>query len=56
MTLHDTLLLIGWIFLIASWTIPYALKDNMKRRALGIGLSGISVGVFLAGFIVLWWS
>jgi asparagine N-glycosylation enzyme membrane subunit Stt3 len=56
MNMHDTLLLVGWLFLIASWTIPYALKGEMKRRALGVGLSGISVGVFLAGLIITWWG
>jgi len=56
MSIYSMLLLVGWFFLIASWTIPYALKGEMKRRVLGIGLSGVSVGVFLAGLIITWWS
>jgi hypothetical protein len=56
MNTHNILLLAGWFFLIASWTIPYALKGEMKRRVLGVGLSGISVGIFIAGLIITWWS
>lgn len=48
------ILLLGWIFLLLTWTIPYLTKDDIKQRLLSMTLNGISLGLFIAYGIVKW--
>jgi len=47
-------MLVGWLFLILTWTIPYLVKDDIKQRLLAIGLNGIALGIFIAYGILKW--
>lgn len=49
-------LLIGWVFLIASWVIPRFIEDKEKSNILGIILSAIAVGIFTGVFITTLWE
>lgn len=45
-------LLIGWVFLIASWVIPRFIKDEKKSNLVGIILSAFATGIFM-GIILI---
>jgi hypothetical protein len=44
-------LIVGWIFLIASWTVPYLIKDKQTRKFVGLVLSALATGIFL-GYMI----
>jgi len=46
--------LVGWIFLILTWTIPYLIKDDIKQRLLALFFNGVALGVFIAYGILRW--
>lgn len=45
--------IIGWIALIASWTIGYFITDKQKARIWGMILSAFAVGFFIANGIYM---
>lgn len=47
-------LLLGWVFLLLTWTIPFLSKDEFKQRLLSMCLNGISLGIFIAYGIIKW--
>ena len=60
MTTFDTMTLIGWIFLIASWIpsgwYPKRIRPTSEREShlIKMLLAGISVGMFIANAIYQW--
>ena len=60
MTQFDTVLLIGWIFLIASWIpsgwYPKCLRPTSAQEShlIKMLLAGISLGMFIANAIHQW--
>lgn len=48
------IVLLGWIFLLLTWTIPYLIKDDIKQRLMSMTLNGISLGLFIAYGIIKW--
>ena len=52
----NTLYLTGWVFLIMSWVIPYAIrkirKNNEDSYLWGLILSAIATGIFLGGLVI----
>jgi uncharacterized membrane protein YczE len=40
-------IIVGWVFLISSWVVPYFIKDVSKKRYTGTLLSAIALGIFL---------
>jgi len=47
--------LVGWLFLILTWTIPYLVKDDIKQRLLSMFFNGVCLGVFMAYGIIRWY-
>jgi hypothetical protein len=47
-------MLVGWSFLILTWTIPYLVKDEIKQRLLAMCFNGVALGVFIAYGILRW--
>lgn len=45
----NPLLIVGWLFLLASWFPKPFIKDEQTRRGLNLALSGIATGVFISG-------
>lgn len=43
--------IIGWIFLVASWTVGFFMTDKQKARTVGIILSAFGLGIFIANGI-----
>jgi hypothetical protein len=43
--------IVGWAFLISSWTIPYLIKDNQTRRFTGAILAAVACGIFLGALL-----
>ena len=56
MTTGNVLAMMGWIFLIASWLVPYVMKkmnkDDMKRHTVGMVLAASSIGFFVSELII----
>jgi hypothetical protein len=52
MDILEILGIIGWLFLIMSWTVPYLIEDKQTRKLLGVALASVAVGIFLAGMLV----
>ena len=46
------MLIIGWLFLLASWVPKPFIKDEQARRGINLVLSGIATGIFISGIIV----
>ena len=50
--------IVGWMFLIASWIIPYVMKmrnvDSMDRRMIGLLLSAIALTIFVLNMVFEW--
>jgi hypothetical protein len=40
-------IIVGWVFLISSWVVPYFIKDEAKKRFTGTTLSSIALGIFI---------
>jgi hypothetical protein len=40
-------MIVGWVFLISSWVVPFFIKDVSKKRLVGLGLSAIATGIFI---------
>ena len=49
----NPVLIIGWLFLLASWFPKPFIKDDQSRRGLNLVLNSIAVGIFIAGLIHL---
>jgi hypothetical protein len=54
-------MIVGWVFLISSWTIPsfikdVPIKDVSKRRFVGLMLSTLATGVFIGHGLSLLFS
>ena len=47
----NPVLIIGWLFLLASWFPKPFIKDDQSRRGLNLVLSGIATGIFIVGII-----
>jgi len=53
MAMHSVIMLIGWVFLIASWVVPKLMnKESADRSFIGAILAAISCGVFIGGLVV----
>jgi hypothetical protein len=39
--------IVGWVFLISSWVVPFFIKDVSKKRLVGLSLSAIATGIFI---------
>ena len=48
----NPVLIIGWLFLLASWFPKPFIKDEQIRRGINLGLSGIATGIFISGIII----
>ena len=44
-------LIVGWALLTSSWLVKFVIKDEEKRKLIGLILSAISLGVFLGGLL-----
>ena len=53
MTPYGTIMILGWIFLIASWTPRFFVKNEEKRRIFAIVVNAFALGLFTAGGILL---
>jgi hypothetical protein len=51
MTAQGLTMTIAWVLLIASWIIPFAFKTKTNSRVIGIIVSAISFGMFIASYI-----
>lgn len=47
----NPIMIIGWLFLLASWFPKSFMKDYQLRRGINIGLAGIALGFFISGLI-----
>lgn len=43
--------IIGWITLIASWTVGFFITNKRKSRDISIVLSAFALGIFIANGI-----
>lgn len=55
----STLTLVGWLFLIASWVLPYVMReqantfaDRQKSYSVGMLLAAIALGFFVTNAII----
>jgi hypothetical protein len=44
-------LIVGWIFILASWIVPYLIEDKQDRHLVGALLSVMACGIILGGFL-----
>lgn len=49
----NPLLIIGWLFLLASWFPKPFIKDEQIRRGINLAFAGIAAGVFISGILLL---
>ena len=57
----STLTLVGWIFLLASWIIPFFMRkqantfvDRQKSYSVGMLLSAIALVFFVWNIVIDW--
>jgi len=50
----QVIFLLGWIFHLLTWIIPYSTKDDIKQKVILMTLNGISLGLFIAYGIIRW--
>ena len=43
--------IVGWAFIIASWTLPRLIKDRQTRTMFGVTLSAIATGIFCGAIL-----
>jgi hypothetical protein len=55
----STLTLVGWIFLLTSWIVPYVMRkqantfvDRQKSYSVGMLLAAIALGFFVTNAII----
>ena len=53
MSLYAKIMILGWIFLIISWTIGFVVKHTERKRAIAITANAFALGLFTAGLLVL---
>ena len=49
----NPMLIIGWLFLLATWLPKPFIKDEQTRRGINLALSGIATGIFIGGTITM---
>jgi len=56
-----TLTLVGWLFLIASWVLPYVMReqantfvDKQKSYSVGMLLAAIALVFFVWNIVIDW--
>jgi hypothetical protein len=49
----NPLLIIGWLFLLASWFPKPFIKDEQTRRGINLVLASLATGVFISGLVIL---
>lgn len=42
---------VGWVFLLASWTVPSFIKNKDKRHFVGAVLAAFATGIFVCDLI-----
>jgi hypothetical protein len=47
----NPMLIVGWLFLIATWLPKPFIKDEAKLIRLNLVLSGLAVGTFIVGIL-----
>lgn len=51
--MYNVLMVIGWVFLVASWIVPAVMKkDNNDKHFVGAVLAAVACGVFVSNLIV----
>ena len=48
----DVYVIIGWLFLLASWFPKPFIKDDQKRKVINLYLNIISLIIFIVGLII----
>ena len=46
-------MIVGWLPLLISWMVPKFVKDEFDKAYICGSLSAFSVGVFVAGIIIV---
>ena len=46
-------IIVGWVFLILSWIIPLFIKNLLKKRFVGMSLSGLATGIFIGHLLTI---
>lgn len=49
----NPMILIGWLFLLASWFPKPFIKDEKIRRGINISLSAIATGIFFSSLLII---
>ena len=47
----NPMLIVGWLFLVASWFPKPFVKDERLRLKINLSLIGLGTGIFIAGLI-----
>ena len=47
----NPMLIIGWLFLLATWLPKPFIKDEAKLIRLNLVLSGVATGIFIVGIL-----
>lgn len=42
---------VGWVVLIASWVAPRFIKNQENKAVVGMILSSLATGIFVASFL-----
>jgi len=50
---YTIIMILGWLFLITSWTLRFFVKNEEKRRIFAIVANAFALGLFTAGGILL---
>jgi hypothetical protein len=53
MTAFSLCMAIGWVALVASWIIPWTMKNKKISRIVAMILSAFAVGIFIANGIYI---
>jgi hypothetical protein len=48
----NEIIIIGKVFLICSWVLPFLISDKHERFRMGIILSASSLIMFLIGYLI----
>lgn len=53
MAMYNVLMVIGWVFLVASWIVPAIMKkDNSDKHFVGAVLAAVACGIFVSNLVV----